>query len=237
GVNLKGLGVVATSAAAGTAAASPFIIFLKKIMGSINPSKLFKGVKKLVKRKNPDGSTSVEPANENFTTTDFDESGLPDNEFDESSEDGMMDKVKTFYDENKKKIMIGGIGLVIVIVAIIGFKKYSKKKKNQLRGLKAAQTRKRNARKKTQLKGAPKRKYNRKKTTPKKRKYTPRKKQLGRGSTTIIKHPTKGRGKARMSIRDSGQRFSMMHAKAKQLQKKHPNTKYSTLLSRASKLI
>ena len=95
-------------------------------------------------------------------------------------------------------------------------------------GLKAARTRKRNQ--KLALQGAPKRTYTRKKATPKRRK-----KQLGRGSTTIIKHPTKGKGKARMSIRSSGDRFRMMHQIAKDLQKKHPKTKYSTLLSRASK--
>ena len=239
GLNLNGLGEVATAAATSTAAASPFIIFMKKILGAINPAKLFKGVKNLIKKKNPDGSTTVTTPDGQFVADEFSEGDFPASDFDfddgsgGSSGGGMMDKMKSFYTTHKKKIMIGGIGFIVLIFAIVGYKKYSKKKKNQLRGLKAAQTRKRNARKRNQLKGAPKKRtYTRKKATPKRKP-----KQLGRGSTTIIKHPTKGKGKARMTIRSSGDRFKMMHSIAKDLQKKHPKTKYSTLLSRASKMI
>ena len=224
------LGVVATSAAAGTAAASPFIVFVKKLIGSINPAKLFKSVKNLVKKKNADGSVTEVPASE----VTYDEAGLPAEEFsfddpgDDSSGGGFIDKAKSFYTNNKKVVIGGAVGIIVLIIAFFGYKSYAKKKKRQLAGLKAARTRKRNQ--KLALKGAPKRTYTRKKAAPKRRK-----KQLGRGSTTIIKHPTKGKGKARMSIRSSGDRFRMMHQIAKDLQKKHPKTKYSTLLSRASK--
>ena len=110
GLSLNGLGVVATSAAAGTAAASPFIVFVKKLIGSINPAKLFKSVKNLVKKKQPDGSVVEVPASE----VTYDEAGLPADEFNfddaggdggsggDSSGGGMMDKMKSFYENNKE---------------------------------------------------------------------------------------------------------------------------------------
>jgi len=245
GVRLSGieeLGAVAT--ASGTAAASGFIVFAKKLLSSINPIKLFKKVATKVREKRaarntsqsaiPSVATSSSFAPTNFNTNDFDADG---SSFDAAANTsssasrsdnggngkiGFMQKVKNFVMKHKKKILFVGITGVIGIIFLLVWHKTKKKKKNQLRGIKAAKTRARNRR--NNLKGLP---------SPRKT----RTKTIGRGSTRVIKTPVRGRGKTRVSTQSSGSRLSLMHAKAKQLQKKHPKTKYSNLLKMAAKQI
>ncbi|MCB9335823.1 MAG: hypothetical protein H6586_06720 [Flavobacteriales bacterium] len=154
--------------------------------------------------------------------------------------------------KHKKKIIIGASFITILIpLAIYLYQKWKNKQKRQLAGAKAARTRARNRKSNSSsVKGASssrkrssssRRTSSRRsstKSTPSKRSTSKSKTEpIGRGSTTVIKTPTKGQGKTRVSKMSSKQRLSLMHKIAKDLQKKFPKTKYSTLLSRASKMI
>jgi len=109
--------------------------------------------------------------------------------------------------------MIGGVFGVFALIGLIAFDKMKKKKARSLAGLKGARTRAKN----------------------RKRLNSKPIKGLGKGSTTILKLPTSAIKKARVRTRSNSQRLKKMHAIAKQLQKKHPKTKYSNLLSQAAK--
>jgi hypothetical protein len=228
------LGVAATATT--TAAASSFIAFAKKILKAINPKNLFKKIKDKKDKSGNDtfvdeqdfdvpvdeadtsdtSSTQlIRPRTMNTeTSTDSQEIIIPDAE-----PKGVMAKVKSFFTTHKKKIIGGGIALVLIIVGVSVYKKKKQKTKRSLAGAKAARTRKRNA-------ASKKRSYTRKKRTP-----------ALRGSTTIIKVPTKSVNRTRVSKRSNANRLKAMHKKAKQLQKSSPRAKYSTLLRKASKMI
>ncbi len=217
------LGAVATGTAV---AGSGFIAFMKKILSAINPMKLFKKKNKNKEAKGKTTNTTDTSTNTDadFNETDFDPNNdTPSMRTANTNEDGtspnttFMQKAKNFFTVHKKKIMIVGVGGVVALVSLFAWNKYKQKQKRSIAGLKGARTRKRNAKK--SLGG------------------TRRKRPALRGSTTIIKVPTKSIKKARASRRSNGDRLSLMHKKAKQLQKKHPNTKYSNLMKKAAKLI
>lgn len=234
GLTINGLGVVAATTAT---AASGFLAFAKKLISKINPSKLFKKVKEKINNKstNSDGSdasadsfsdpddfelpqasetlidTTTPPQERSMTVTD--PSNLPSTS---DEPQGFLQKVKAFYQKHKKKIVVVGVGGIVSIVALVAWSKYSKNNKSALSGAAA----KRSSTKR-------KRKVSKKRTASK---------QL-KGSTTILKVPSKSIKRARVSKRSNGARLKLMHKKAKQLQKSHPNSKYSTLLKKASKLI
>ncbi len=231
GLHLNGLGEAV--AASSTAAASGFVVFVKKLLSAINPLKLFKK-----KNKSNQQQATTEPyqitetsgnnyeftnsSNEDFSTTAARMNQDADNN--QATKTGFIQKIKNLWNQHKKKIIFVGITGIAGLVFLLVWNKWQKKKKNQLRGYKAAKTRARN--RKNQSK---------KITAPKKRRTKP--KTLGRGNTTVVKTPTKGRGKTRVYKQSSKNRLSLMHAKARQLQKKHPRMKYSKLLSMASKQI
>ncbi len=143
----------------------------------------------------------------------------------------------SFWDLNKRYII--PIAAVAVIAGVWLYKRSQKKKARQLAGIKAARTRKRNQK---MLAAAPTRRKTatrstRKKTTTRSAAKTSQKSDL-KGSTTIIKVPAKNSAKnVRVTKRSNKQRLKAMHAKAKQLQRKHPKTKYSSLLKRAAAMI
>lgn len=236
GVQIAGLGVATTATA--TAAASGFITFAKNLLSKINPKKLFAKIKDKVKGDNADSSNPEDfsdpedfdtennnvptPTNENTsrtTQTDMNPENVPSVPVD----GGFKEKIIAFYKTHKKKIVVVGIGGVVGIVAIVAWNKIKKKKKRSLAGVKAAKTRARNRRQST------------------KKSYTTRSRRATskslKGSTTIIRVPSKSVKKTRISKRSNSNRLKAMHAKAKQLQKKNPRTKYSTLLKKASKMI
>ena len=135
----------------------------------------------------------------------------------DTNKSSFMQKVKNLWTKYKKPLIITGVGGVTALIAFIFWRKMKAKKKRSLAGIKAARTRARN----------------RKTLAAASRKST----QTLKGSTTILKVPTKSIKKARVSKRSNAARLKLMHQKAKQLQKKHPNTKYSTLLKRVAKMI
>lgn len=225
------LGVAATATT--TAAASGFIAFAKKILKAINPKNLFNKIKNKSQKDGnntfADESDFDAPESKEVTTefnqennspvkmtrttnTDEQEIILPDSE-----PKGVVAKMKSFFTTHKKKIMIVGVGAVVAIVSIFVWKKHKQKTKRSLAGVKAARTRKRNAKKST-------------------RSYKRRTPAL-RGSTTILKVPTKSIKKTRVTKRSNANRLKLMHKKAKQLQKQQPRAKYSTLLKKVSKMI
>lgn len=240
GLNLSGLGE-------GDAKANGFVSFITNLLSKINITKLFK-------KKDTSSSKSGEP--QFVDTTDFTDAPanvriannnqLTTTMNDTEEKPGIFKRMMTkdfWKDEvfgSKKGLVIAGsisLVLVIVIIAIrFGIRKYKAKQKKRASALKGVATRKRNQRKQIALTGTPKRSTPRKKAAP--RKPTTQKGQL-KGSTTIVKHPTKSRGKsqAKISVQSNTDRLKLMHAKAKQLQKSHPKTKYSKLLSMASKEI
>ncbi|MEW7279721.1 LPD1 domain-containing protein [Aquimarina sp. 2201CG1-2-11] len=246
------LGAVASTTTA-TAAASPFILFMKKILKFINPARLFKKIKDKIKgKKNNQGvsvpqtmpSTStpttmpVVPTHHNTMHTDTfvqppsfnpttNSSFIPQQHMIPQNPSGIptanlsfKDKAIAFFKRHKKKFIIGGISGIIIIVGVVMYQKQQKKKKRSLAGVKAARTRARN--RKRALGAAPKR-------TTTRRISRSKPKTLAIGSASL--------GRAKTRKRSNTNRLKQMHAKAKQLQKKHPKTKYSTLLKRASKMI
>ncbi len=229
GLRLSGdLGVAVTATT--TAAASGFLAFAKRLLSKINPAKLFKNVKTAMQNK----SSSNTSANVSLPTAFRDD--VPSlRAMEESQNQGFFQKVKTFFVKHKKKIIIVGVGGITALVILIAWKKISKKKKRSLAGIKAARTRARNRRKTA----TPKRRIARKTTTRRSTRSTlkGRPKAIGRGSTTIIRVPSKSIKKTRVSRRSNANRLRAMHDKAKQLQKKSPRAKYSTLLKKAAKMI
>ena len=245
GLNLAGLGAGDGKSSKG------FIKFVGKLLSKINVFKLFKK-----KNKASKSAPLVRVANNNTTTPsndfvdegDFDSTDFPssqrtanNNSSSSSSNDNGGDKpsifkramTKAFWKDevwanHKGKIAIGSIsiGLLVFVLIVAKFRKSQKRKASALKGVR---TRKRNQKKQLAL-GSPK------KSRP--RKPRAKKGQL-KGSTTIVKHPTKsrGKGKARVSVQSNANRLRAMHKKAKELQKKHPNTKYSNLLKKAATMI
>lgn len=234
-IGLGELGEPVTAATA-TASGSAFIILAKKVLSALDLRKMFSG-KKSDDSSSPsraaspasipsaaafssdDGSSDFAPQArmaDNFSITD---PLVPESE----EKKGMMQKIKDLWAKHKKKIIIVGIGGVAAIVGLIIWKKVKEKKKRSLAGVKAARTRARN-----------RKKY----ATPSRSRSTSRKKNTTlKGSTTILRVPTKSVSKTRVTRRSNASRLKAMHKKAKQLQKQHPNTKYSTLLKKASKQI
>ena len=233
GLQLNGLG--AASVAAASASASPFIVFAKKLLSSINPVKLFKNIKqKIAQKQNKAGTSSdtlpADTGDDLFTQADnaapamrmAEDGSIAIDQNDKTMENdtnksSFMQKVKNLWTKYKKPLIITGVGGVTALIAFIFWRKMKAKKKRSLAGIKAARTRARN----------------RKTLAAASRKST----RTLKGSTTILKVPTKSIKKARVSKRSNAARLKLMHQKAKQLQKKHPNTKYSTLLKRAAKMI
>ena len=222
GITINGLG--AAAAAGATAAASPFIAkvgsWLKKVVSA--PVKLIKKIgknknaQKLIESGMTNRSAPVVDPPSSMSAYSADEIGV------EVQTESKTDKIKAFFTKHKKKLLIGGGVVIFIIGGLIIFKKMKAKKKRSLAGMKAARTRKRNAAKKS-LSGG--------------RRTTRRKSKSLKGSTTIIRVPSKSISKSRVSKRSNANRLKAMHKKAKQLQKQSPNTKYSTLLKRAAKQI
>ena len=219
GLKLSGLGEPAT-AAAGTAGASGFVVFMKKVLQSVNPVKLFRGIKNL-RRDNKDKSDvrnppalplpfrslPVQPARTRQAFTPTRRGANAERTPQNMVEQKPQSKLGRFFKKHKKKILIASIiGLVVIVIAAV-WKRSKKKRKRSLAGIKAARTRAKN------------------------RRALPLK-----GSTTVVKVPTSSIKKSTRIRRVSNtQRLKKMHRIAKALQKKHPNTKYSTLLKRAAK--
>lgn len=220
GLRLNGLG--AAAAVGGTAAASGFIAFAKRLLSKVNPARLFKKVAAKVKAKQATKATTGIPPSRNIqparrgsqvpSASPFDDNTIDPSNNGGDNNMGMMDKLKGFLTQHKKTVIIGSLGTTIVIIGVIVWNSQKKKKKNQLRGMKAARTRARNRKQLQGLLGST--------STPKRR------------ATKAI-----GSAKKKAPVLNGKSRFSQMHAKAKQLQKKHPKTKYSKLLSMASKQI
>lgn len=225
-----GLNLGSVTVASAAATASPFIVFAKKILSKVNPAKLFNSVKSKI-ADHREAKAKEEAIADEVTAevaSSFSETNplLTQNErrmiqenVDENAKPGLMDKVKSIWRRYKKPIIITGVGAVITLVAIVFYKKAKSKKRRSLAGIKAARTRARNQRRKPATRRAP------------------RRKTLGKGSTTIIRVPSKSIQKSRVSRRSNASRLKAMHSKAQQLKKKHPNAKYATLLKRASKMI
>ncbi|MBL4753225.1 MAG: hypothetical protein JKY52_06480, partial [Flavobacteriales bacterium] len=228
GLNLSGLGVVTAGAAA---AGSGFIVFVKKLLSKVNPARLFKNFKakraaKKSARIGQDEASDIgaDIGEEAFSTARRLTTGTEDFETVDDTPTGgdgaaptMFSKAKVWamniWTKHKKKIMIGGVFGVFALIGLMVFNKMKKKRARSLAGIKGAETRARN-RKKLECKPA---------------------KCLGKGSTTILKLPTSSIKKARVRTRSNSARLKKMHAIAKTLQKKHPKTKYSNLLSKAAK--
>lgn len=226
GIRLSGMGAVAT---APTAAASGFIVFMKKILRSINPARLFKKVARKIRQKKqtnrrlavrntrkPAPSTRAAVRSPRNTTTAYNNSPI-----EPYKPTGFLDKVKDFFSIHKKKVIIAGVGSVLAIIAVIFYNKNEKKKKRSLAGIKAARTRARN--RKRLLATAKIRR------PAIKRKTASRPRAALRG---VKKASPQLKGATRKTTNAS--RLKAMHRKAKELQKKHPKTKYSTLLKRAA---
>ncbi|PHQ85486.1 MAG: hypothetical protein COB65_02955 [Thalassobium sp.] len=241
GIRLSGLG-------ASTQKANGFVNFMKKMLSKINITKLFRKKKRpnAPNQRNtaiptPRRATPIAP-NEAV----IDDGGNIDFPATRAEQDPNTPKPSIFkrmvtkdfwkndvWAKHKTKIMAAGAVITILIpLSIYLYQQYKKKKKNQLRGVKAARTRARNRKARPRSVGTAKRRR-----SPSRRKSTPKKKAkpVGRGSTTVISTPTKGRGKTRVKKMTSKERMSLMHSIAQKLRKKHPKMKYSRLLSLAAK--
>lgn len=225
GLQLRGdLGVVVTASTA--AAAGGFLTFVKKLLKKVNPANLFQKNSASNRQERTQQAQVVQSFSPQTRSMQ-----APNQTIDDTTQKtGFIQKIKTFFTTHKKKIIIVGVGGVVALVALIAIKKIKKKRKRSLAGVKAARTRKRNA-KKTIAKRSTS-------TTRKRRKTTRRVgRPVGKGSTTIIRVPSKSIKKTRVSRRSNASRLKAMHAKAKKLQKQHPRAKYSSLLKKASKMI
>ncbi|WP_103071855.1 LPD1 domain-containing protein [Aquimarina sediminis] len=241
---LRGLGAAVT--ATSTTAASGFIVFMKKILRGLRPIKRF--VKKVIRKikKKPARRTlpvvrkpsrsvphnprtaprASRPVVQKYTPTQHQSTTstmhravpiIPE------PKQGFISKIKRLFIQHKKKWFLG---IAITILAIVGVKYYKKSKKKQKRslaGIKAARTRARNRKK---IAAAPVRRRT------KKRKSKP---VLKRRKPRALPARTVSGTRRRKTSNTS--RLKAMHRKAKELQKKHPKTKYSTLLKRAAKQI
>ncbi len=259
GLRLSGLG-------AGEEKANGFVNFIKGLLAKVNIANLFrkKAAPQPTQRTTnlaPPQTVVNQPSINDFVDNSSlpanSRGTLPANQDPNAPQPSIFKRMMTatfwkdeVWAKHKKKIIIGaGFITIFIPLAIYLYQKWKNKKKRQLAGAKAARTRARN-RKSTasSIKGASsgrrKRSTTSRRSTPKKRTASKRSTSksktqapIGRGSTTVIQHPTKGQGKTRVKKMTSKQRLSLMHKIAKDLQKKFPKTKYSTLLSRASKMI
>ncbi|WP_167571760.1 LPD1 domain-containing protein [Aquimarina algiphila] len=241
---LRGLGAVATTS---TAAASGFIVFMKKLLAKINPIKLIKKVANKIrnKRRPPVPNRSIPrtvtnrptfiPRSKPYRTN----TSVPMQRFTPNvpsvtttvnpniPKQRFLDKVKQVFSRHKKKWVIG---IIIFVFTLVGYKYYQKsqkKKKRSLAGIKAARTRARNQKRIA--------------ATPKRRRTTAKRRTAVKRSTPRLKRrtpralPARAVSGVRKRKTSNGSRLKAMHRKAKQLQKTHPKTKYSTLLKRAAK--
>lgn len=234
GVHLSGLGE-------GTQKASGFVSFIKSLLSKVNVFKLFKK-----KAKTPSSAATIKTtAAPRMNIDNSDETGFPEmsrSSAPANSDDPNAPKASIFkriftkdfwkndvWAKHKKKIIAASAVITILIpLGIYLYRQYQKKKKNQLRGIKAAKTRARNRKSIPRSVGTAKRRR-----SPSKKKA----KTVGRGSTTVISTPTRGKGKTRVKKMSSSERLALMHKIAQSLRKKHPKMKYSKLLSLASKQI
>jgi len=210
---LSGLGSATATAAA---TASPFIIFMKKLLATINPAKMIKSIQN---RRKVSASKAAQiafdaPMKMN-ASLDVNTDGDADTSVDpsEGAASGgskikqVFSKAKEVVKKHKKPILIGTGVIILIIVGIAVAKKMKKKKTRQLAGAKAARTRRRNA------------------------------KNAGRSTGGSRSRKPAASGSKSGSKTSNATRLRRMHAKAKQLQKGSPRTKYSTLLKRAAKQI
>ncbi|WP_062053783.1 transglutaminase-like domain-containing protein [Aquimarina longa] len=219
---LSGLGAVATTS---TAAASGFVIFVRKLLQSIKPIRLVKKIVHKIKNKNkptvyrpPNSWNPPTPRGDTHPSTN---QATYNNVDTDPIKQSFLQKVKNVFTKHKKKWIFA---IVVMVIAIVGRKYYvknQKKHKRSLAGIKAARTRARNRK---QL-ATPRRTTTQKRRTP----------QL-KGSTTTIRLPSKAVSR-RTRKTSNATRLRAMHKKAKELQKTSPKTKYSTLLKRAAKQI
>ncbi|GAA4276292.1 LPD1 domain-containing protein [Aquimarina mytili] len=241
GLRLAGLGAAATTS---TAAASGFIVFVKKLLKNLNPiKKVIKNVVSKIKNRGSKpqpivsrpvpstiathSSTSLPRSVPRRTSTPvqrFTTSQRPTVNFNTTTvpgtpKQGFLDKVKRFLIKHKKKYIFAVVAVVLVIGGAKYYKAQQKKKKRSLAGIKAARTRARNRKKLA----APKRRTAAKRRTPALKRRTPR---------ALPARPVSGTRKRKTS---NANRLKAMHREAKKLQKTHPKTKYSTLLKRAAK--
>lgn len=231
GLQLRGdLGAVVTAGT--TAAAGGFIAFAKRLLSKINPANLFRKVNQAVQNRRSNSNVPTSSPRVSVPSAFRDDvpalrqMNTPVTSNNQAEEkQGFINKVKSFFVKHKKKIIIVGVGGVVALVALLAWNKIKKKKKRSLAGIKAAKTRARNRRRKPVTRRANRGTL---------KGYS---KPVGKGSTTIIRVPSKSIKKTRVSRRTNASRLRAMHAKAKQLQKKHPKSKYSTLLKKASKMI
>lgn len=233
GLPLSGLGAAAT---ASTAAASPFIIFVKKLLSKLKPIKKF--VKKVVnkvkgkKTPSPTSATSFSTPRSNFTRP-ANTYARPMNTISNSNSnfampiqnEKFMDRVKRIFTTHKKKFIFGIVITVFAIVGVNYYKKQQQKKKRSLAGIKAAKTRARNRKK---LAAPARRNTVARKLRNPKRRSVPKKRSVTRALPARTINGTRKRKTSNAS------RLKAMHRKAKQLQKQHPKTKYSTLLKKAA---
>ena len=210
GLNLSGMGAAATAT---TAAASPFIVMAKKLLSSINLSKLFKSNKNSPSQSS-DMNTSLITSNSPLA--------LPD----DIKKPSFVQKARNLATKHKKPLLIA---MIITLVAIVVGVYMKRRKSKGLSGVKRARS---YARKRRPVRA----KVTASRTPRRRRKASSRGLAL-KGSTTVIKVPTSSVKRTRVARRSNTQRLKLMHKKAQELKKKSPNTKYSTLLKRASKLI
>ena len=209
---LSGLGAAATTA---EATACPFVVFMTKLLKNINPGKIIQSIKE---RKKVSEEKANEIANEApiDMSTDLSTQVISDpNMKKESGVKKAFSTAKEFTKKHKKPIIGGAIVVILVITAIVIYRNSQSKKKRSLAGAKAARTRKRNV--------------------------NAAKRQIGSARKAIGAAPkrktTRKRVNRTVASNNNGTRLKRMHAKAKQLQKANPRTKYSTLMKRAAKQI
>ena len=123
-------------------------------------------------------------------------------------------KVMFFVKKHKTKIIITVVSIVLLIIGYVWWKK-SQKKPRRRRSLNGARRRKTTTRRRT---------------TTRRKPVKRRKKKALKGSKVIITRST-------VRVRDNGTRLRKMHRIAKGLRKKHPKSKYSTLLKRAATMM
>ncbi len=249
---LRGLGAVATGS---TAAAGGFIAFVKRLLKNLNPIRLVKKgvrkVKNIIRNKarrpravsprtsprnpsvirRPFPRTTPTPIRTNtsipvqrFTPTQnvdrFVNTNMP-----ATGNSSFLDRVKGVFIRHRRKWIIGIVITVFAVAGVQYYKKNQRKKKRSLAGIKAARTRARNQKR---LAGASAKRSARKTPVRRKRSVAVKRKV----PRALPARPVSG---VRKRKRGNTSRLKAMHRKAKELQKKHPKTKYSTLLKRAAK--
>lgn len=249
---LSGLGAVATTT---VAPASGFIVFMKRLLSKLNPIKAIKkGITKIknkirtraqrkgqerIARRNSRTQRPLQPKSiprqttptrvNTFVPNPQNTTTVVNTNLPTTQNPSFLDKVKRVFTRHKKKWIVGIAVTLFAIVGVTYYKKNKQKKKRSLAGIKAARTRARNRKK---MIAAPKRRTTTKRKSPTKRSTTAIAQR--RTPRALPARPVSGSRKRKTS---NGSRLKAMHRKAKQLQKTHPKTKYSTLLKRAAKTI